>query len=123
MPTLPDLSKSEWIVMNALWNHAGKEGLTLAEFFEALNHKSWAIGTVRSFLVRLVNKGYAKKTAYSYGNRYSPKMSRSSAVKRAVRGFAGTVLDGDAAPLTEFLLKHYKVSKKNAQVVEKILSR
>ncbi len=119
MATLPELSKSEWIIMNAIWDFSGRDGITLAEFYRALDHESWAIGTVRSFLVRLVNKGYVKTSTCPYGNLYKPAVARGGVVKRAVREFAKVVLKGDNAPVVQYLVSDCKISKKNAKVLEK----
>lgn len=123
MVAQPELSKSEWVVMNAMWSHSGRDGLTLAEFYEALGSTKWVIGTVRSFLTRLVKKGYVKTSPCPYGNRYKPAVARTAVVRRAVKEFVRVALTEDVEPLIYYLCRESEIPKKDVKSLEKHLKR
>ena len=58
MPPLPDISESEWTLMEALWESSPQ---TASELTKTLRPTiNWAENTVRTLLTRLLGKGAAK---------------------------------------------------------------
>ena len=73
----PDISESEWVVMEALWQGAPQ---TASEITKSLRPTTnWAENTVRTLLTRLVEKGALKKDENASGTRvFSPAVQREA---------------------------------------------
>lgn len=67
------LSASELEIMLRIWESNGP--LTFEEINESVSAKNWSENTVRSFLQRMVNKGYLKVSKQGRYNLYSPLVS------------------------------------------------
>jgi BlaI family penicillinase repressor len=98
MPSdLAELSRAEWVVMQACW---AKRRMTAREVHEAAApHREWEYQTVKTMLDRLVSKGYLKRHKVGPICLYEPAVSRGKAVGRAIDSFKSTVLGDSLAPL------------------------
>ena len=94
---MADISKTEFDVLNALWE---KHPASANEIIERLNkHKEWHEKTVKTLLSRLVKKGAVnfKKDARSY--LYFPLLERQSYVVKESKNLIGRFFAGKLAPL------------------------
>ena len=73
----PDISESEWSVMEALWEQAPQ---TATEVTRTLKPTmNWADNTVRTLLTRLVDKGALKTAENESGTRtFLPAVKREA---------------------------------------------
>ena len=73
----PDISESEWTVMEALWKRSPQ---TASQLAKALSRSTgWALNTVRTLLSRLVEKGALRADENSSGVReFSPAIAREA---------------------------------------------
>jgi len=94
----PDISRSEWFVMECLWDSSPQ---TASEVGEALRpSQGWAQNAVRTLLTRLVNKGALKVGTNEVGTRFfRPAVSRKVCVKAESDLFAGRIFGGATKPL------------------------
>lgn len=79
----PDISRSEWFVMECLWVSSPQ---TASKVGEALrSSQGWAPNTVRTLLARLVNKSALKVGTNEVGTRvFGPAVSRKLVLKTRV---------------------------------------
>src|SRR5688572_19263561 len=105
--TPPDISESEWIIMEALWKRAPQ---TASEIAKAIRDSSgWALNTVRTLLTRLVDKGALRAENNSAGVReFSPAVAREECVRAESESFLQRVFQGAAKPL----LIHFATNSK-----------
>jgi BlaI family transcriptional regulator, penicillinase repressor len=105
--TPPDISESEWIIMEALWECSPQ---TASEIAKAIRDSSgWALNTVRTLLTRLVEKGALRAENNSAGVReFSPAVAREECVRAESESFLQRVFQGAAKPL----LIHFAANSK-----------
>ena len=115
----PEISTSEWQVMNVVWE---KQPVTASTIIKQLAKSSdWSSATIRTFLHRLVKKGaldYEKD-----GNRYLYRaaVTKASTIKHASRSFLSSVFAGETAPLLTHFVKSSKLSPQEIEQLRKLL--
>lgn len=115
----PEISTSEWQVMNVVWE---KQPVTASTIIKHLAKTSdWSAATIRTFLHRLVKKG---ALAYEKdGNRYQYRaaVTKASTIKHASRSFLSSVFAGETAPLLTHFVKSSKLSQEEIDGLRKLL--
>ena len=93
-----NISDSEWIVMETLWDQAPR---TASEVAKALHPRTgWALNTVRTLLSRLVEKGALQSAENASGVReFSPALDREAVIRAESQSFLDRVFKGAAHPL------------------------
>ena len=119
MSDRPEISPSEWQVMNAVWENQPVTASVVIEKLASSN--SWTAATIRTFLHRLVKKG-----ALSYekdGNRYLYRsaISKASTIKHASRSFLSSVFGGESGSLLPHFVKSSKLSQDEIESLRKLL--
>lgn len=71
---MKNLSESELLIMIRVWD-AGK-ALSFEEIFDSVKEKGWTEATVRTFILRIMKKGYLQSEKLGRISLYSPKVSR-----------------------------------------------
>lgn len=71
---MKDLSESELEIMVKIWD-AGRP-LRFEEIFDLVREKEWTEATVRTFILRIIKKGYLQSEKSGKISLYSPKVSR-----------------------------------------------
>ena len=119
MSTRPEISNSEWQVMNVIWK---EQPVTASEVIKSLQQENeWSAATIRTFLHRLVKKG-----ALEYeqdGNRYLYRaaVTRNATIKQASRSFLSSVFDGQSGPLLTHFVKSSNLSQEEIEQLRKLL--
>lgn len=121
MPT-PDISESEWSVMEALWERAPQ---TASEVTKTLRPTmSWAENTVRTLLTRLVDKGALKTAENESGTRtYAPAVKREACVRAESDSFLQRIFGGAAKPLLVHFAQNSKLTPEEVQELKKLLDQ
>ncbi len=116
----PNISESEWIVMESLWQRSPQ---TAAEVTEALHpHTEWAENTVRTLLTRLVTKGALKTGKNKSGTRtFRPAVTRRASVKAESDSFAQRVFGGAAKPLITHFAENSRLTAEEVDELKRIL--
>jgi predicted transcriptional regulator len=116
---LPDMAKSEWVLMEALWARGHATATDLQKDLEP--QQGWAYSTVKTMLDRLVEKGYVKWRRIGNVYEYSPRVRRKTAVARVVDDVVDRVLEGAAAPFIQRLVERKGLTRAEAQDLRQML--
>jgi len=118
----PDISKSEWAVMEALWERSPQ---TASEITKTLRPAmDWAENTVRTLLTRLVEKG-ALKTAENAGGTktFVPAVKREACVMAEGESFMQRMFRGAAKPLLIHFAANARLTPAEVKELKKILDQ
>jgi predicted transcriptional regulator len=116
---LPDMAKSEWVLMEALWARGHATATELQKDLES--QQGWAYSTVKTMLDRLVEKGYVKWQRRGNIYEYSPRVRRKTAVARVVDDVVDRVLEGTAGPFIQRLVERRRLSQDEARELREML--
>ncbi len=121
MPT-PDISESEWTVMEALWESAPQ---TASELTKLLRQKTkWAENTVRTLLTRLVEKGALKTGENDGGTRvFSPAVSREACVGVESESFMQRIFRGASKPLLVHFAQNAQLTPDEVRELKRLLDQ
>jgi len=122
MPDAPDISESEWSVMEALWESSPK---TASEVTKALRASTnWAENTVRTLLTRLVEKGALKTAENTSGTRtFLPAVNREACVRAESESFMQRIFGGAAKPLLVHFAQNSKLTAEEVKELKKLLDQ
>jgi BlaI family penicillinase repressor len=122
MPSLPDISESEWSLMEALWESSPQ---TASELTKTLRPSmNWAENTVRTLLTRLIDKGAIKTGENSSGTRtYLPAVKREACVRAEGESFMQRIFGGAAKPLLVHFAQNSKLTAEEVRELKKILDQ
>jgi BlaI family penicillinase repressor len=122
MPAAPDISESEWSIMEALWESSPQ---TASELTKALRASmNWAENTVRTLLTRLVEKGALKTAENASGTRtFIPAVKREACVRAESQSFLDRVFGGAAKPLLVHFAQNSKLSPDEIKELKKLLDQ
>lgn len=118
----PDISDSEWVVMEALWEHSSQ---TASELTKTLRPSSnWAENTVRTLLTRLVEKGALRTGETSGGTRiFIPAVKRDDCVAAESESFMQRMFRGAAQPLLIHFASHAKLTPEEVNELKVLLDQ
>lgn len=116
----PDISESEWSVMEALWERSPQ---TASEITKTLRPTmNWAENTVRTLLMRLVDKGALKTRENDSGTRmFLPAVKRDACVRAESESFLQRVFQGAAKPLLVHFASSAKLSPDEVRELKRLL--
>ena len=122
MPSLPDISESEWSLMEALWESSPQ---TASELTKTLRPTmNWAENTVRTLLTRLIDKSAIKTGENSSGTRtYLPAVKREACVRAEGESFMQRIFGGAAKPLLVHFAQNSKLTAEEVREMKKILDQ
>ena len=119
---LPDISESEWSVMEALWESSPQTASELTKTLRPTMH--WAENTVRTLLTRLIEKGAVKTAENSSGTRtYLPAVKREACVRAEGESFMQRIFGGAAKPLLVHFAQNSKLTAEEVRELKKILDQ
>jgi len=116
-----EIPDAELAVMEVLWNRA--EGETVREIVLAVygRHEHSLHGAVKSFLERLIEKGYVTVDKTGFAHRFSPAVTRQEFVGRQLKRIAESHFDGALVPMLLSLVEQAKLTKKDRAAIEKLI--
>lgn len=119
--SLNDVTDAELSVMEVLWDREG--GATVREIVLAIygRHEHSLHGGVKSFLDRLMEKGYATVDKSGFAHRFSAVVTRHDFVGAQLKRLAESHFGGSVAPMLMSLVEQAKLSRKDRAAVEKII--
>lgn len=122
MSVAPDISDSEWTIMEALWESSPQ---TASELTKTLRvSMNWAENTVRTLLTRLVDKGALKTAENASGTRtYLPAVKRETCVRAEGQFFLDRVFGGAAKTLLVHFAQNSKLSPDEIKELKKLLDQ
>jgi predicted transcriptional regulator len=117
--SLPELSKAEWVIMKACWDHPPR---TAREVHEEVSPKrEWEYQTVKTMLDRLVEKGYLQRKKVGPISVFSQAVPRAKVLRRAIDSFLDTVLGNQLTPLLQHLSGSERLTEEDAALLKKLL--
>ena len=118
----PDISESEWTVMEALWKRAPQ---TASEVAGALRKPTgWALNTVRTLLTRLLDKGALRAAENAAGVReFTPAVEREACVRAESAQFLDRVFQGAAKPLLMHFAANSKLSPDDLRELKRLFDQ
>jgi BlaI family transcriptional regulator, penicillinase repressor len=118
----PDISESEWAIMEALWDRSPQTASEVAKAL--LPTMGWADNTVRTLLTRLVDKGALKTKESTSGPRmFSPAVKREQCVQAESESFMERVFRGAAKPLLIHFASNAKLTPEEVRELKKLLDQ
>lgn len=122
MPAAPDISESEWAIMEALWESSPQ---TASEVTKSLRASmNWAENTVRTLLTRLVEKGALKTGENASGTRtFIPAVKREACVRAESQSFLDRIFGGAAKPLLVHFAQNSKLTAEEIKELKKLLDQ
>lgn len=117
-----DISESEWLVMEALWEQSPQ---TASEVAEAVRSPTgWADNTVRTLLTRLIAKGaVTRRPGASSVREFLPIVRREECVRAESQSFLARVFKGSAKPLLAHFAENARLSPDEVQELKRLLDQ
>lgn len=119
---MEEVTEAELAVMEVLWGH--RDGQTVREIVLAVygRHEHSLHGGVKSFLDRLMEKGYVKSDKTEFAHRFLPVVSREEYVGRQLKQLANDHFGGSLAPMLLALARQAKLGRKDRADIEKLIN-
>lgn len=116
-----EIPEAELAVMEVLWN--SPQGETVREIVLAVygRHEHSLHGGVKSFLERLIEKGYVTVDKTGFAHRFFPAVTRQVFVGRQLKRIAESHFDGALVPMLLSLVEQAKLTKKDRAAIEKLI--
>jgi len=116
-----ELTDAELAVMEVLWSRP--DGTPVREIVLAMygRHEHSLHGGVKSFLDRLIDKGYVRVDKAGFAHRFFPIVSREQYVGQQLKQMADSHFGGSVTPLLLTLVEHAKLTKKDRAAIEKLI--
>ncbi len=122
MPAAPDIAESEWSVMEALWESSPQTASEVAKTLKPT--MNWAENTVRTLLMRLVEKGALKTAENASGTRtFLPAVKREACVRAEGESFMQRMFGGAAKPLLVHFAQNSKLTAEEVKELKKLLDQ
>jgi len=122
MPAAPDISDSEWAIMEALWESSPQTASEVTKTLRA--SMNWAENTVRTLLTRLVEKGALKTSENASGTRtFIPAVKREACVRAESQSFLDRIFGGAAKPLLVHFAQNSKLTAEEIKELKKLLDQ
>lgn len=117
---LDPLSESEMELMKFLWRRGQAATRDVQEAFR--EEKGWAANTVRTFLRRMVEKGWLRYEQIGNSYLYKPAISQAKATRGALRDVVRRMFDGGLSPVISLLGEATALSEEDIEALEKVVN-
>ncbi len=116
-----EITEAEQSVMEVLWSR--DEGATIREIVLAIygRHEHSLHGGVKSFLDRLIDKGYVRVNKTGFAHRFMAAVTRPQFVGRQLKRMAESHFGGALAPLLLSLVEQTKLTRKERAAIERLI--
>ncbi len=116
-----EITEAELSVMEVLWNR--DDGAAIREIVIAVygRHEHSLHAGVKSFLDRLIEKGYVRVDKSGFAHRFFPVVSRQDFVGRQLKRLAESHFGGSVAPLLLSLVEQATLTKKDRAAIERLI--
>lgn len=115
------ISESEWVIMKVLWNE--DVPMTLGDIMKALgNGNKWSYTTVRTLIMRLVDKEAVSIDKSSGVYLYKAKLKQAECVRDEVKSFISRVFDDSPSRFVAALVKDGELDEAEKSKIIRILA-
>lgn len=113
------ISEAESQLLQVLWE---RHPQSAEEIASALSERQeWALGTVKTLLNRLLNKGAVSAEREGRRYLYTPLLNRSDWEKRESLNLVDRLFGGRLSPLVMHFSSHRKLSEEDLQALRRLL--
>lgn len=121
MPNAPvELTRSEWIILKAVWNH---EPCTAPGMQEELHDATkWTYSTVRTVMDRMVAKGFLKTEKLRNLTLFRANVSRAQTQQGELLYTLKHAFDGALTPMVQNLIETGDISERDLTEIEALIS-
>lgn len=114
------LTKLEWLMMEALWNHPP---MFLSEIMESMqNAVDWKSSSFMTYLKRLTDSGYVGYTLVSGNRRYFPLRAREDCVEEESNYILSKMTNDSARLLLASMVEKTDVSDEEKTQVQALIA-
>jgi len=113
------LGKSEWHIMEKLWESAPRTYVQLCH--ELKDDPGWSRSTVQTMLERMTEKGFIRFEVVGRAKQYYPNVSRDDVAVAETRSLLERVFEGSASMMLSTLVRKKQLSKKEIDELYAIL--
>ena len=115
-----NISESEWKVMEILWSAPGK---LIGEIRTALESSGWSYSTIKTLVLRLVQKGVLKVEETAQGKKYYPAISEAKCRMRETKNFLDRIYNGSVKMMVSNLVKDSNLSEADAAELMNLIDK
>lgn len=120
MSNAPEITESEWKIMQVLWRKSPQPAY---DIIEALAAEQWHPNTVKTMLARLTRKKALKVTQYKNLHLYTPLITEEQGVQSESEDFLQRVFGGAVRPLLVHFARRQKLTKADIEELKRILEK
>lgn len=121
MPTPPPITNAEWDVMDVLWKRAP---LTARDVHEVLDRsRGWTLGTVKTLLTRLLEKGAVRHVDDGRRFLYRPAVTKRACIREAGKDLLRRAGPGAESPLLAFFLRESRLDQAELAALRTLIER
>lgn len=116
-----NLSGSEWVIMECLWD---KAPLTVTQIAKAMERKTrWAKSTTKTLISRMETKGYLHYEEGGKARRYYPAVARSEVILAETESFLSRLYNGSLGMMVNTLIHQNNLSQREIKELRAILDK
>lgn len=116
-----NITDSEWKVMKVLWENSP---LSLKEIVAQLKDEvSWSNTTVRTLIVRLMEKEYIGADKSTGNFKYAPLIEKEACQKEQAKDFLERIFEGSMEMFITAFAKKGKLTKKDEEELKKLIDK
>ncbi len=116
-----ELTETEWAIIQTVWENEPCAAPTVQELLE--DKKNWTYSTVKTFMDRMVTKGFLKTERFRNLIMYSSAITKLQAQKGEVMRTIKRAFDGALTPMMQFMLDNNALSKKQLDELEALIKK
>lgn len=113
------ISDAEWHVMNVVWRDEPVEARPVVDELAAAH--GWSVGTIKTMLHRLTQKGALAFEVDGKRYRYRAVVDRDTTVREASRSFLDRVFGGAWAPALLQLVENSQLNESEVAELRRLL--
>ena len=115
------LSDSEWLLMNALWDHSPR---TITQLVEQLREDTgWSKHTVITMLSRLEAKGAVRHEEGERAKQFYPILDRAATQRQETRSFLSRLYGGRLKLMVNTLVGDTRLSDEDLAALDALLKK
>lgn len=115
------LSDSEWLLMNALWDHSPR---TITQLVEQLREDTgWSKHTVITMLSRLEAKGAVRHEEGERAKQFYPILDRAATQRQETRSFLSRLYGGSLKLMVNTLVGDTRLSDEELAALDALLKK
>lgn len=113
------LTPAEWKIMKIVWEKKTTQARDVCE--EAEIRHDWSQSTVKTFLRRLVEKGYLSTTPHKNSFIYKPTQTALKSLCRSADHLLDNAMEGTVGPLLAYMVKKGKLEQDEIDELRRLL--